>query len=279
MEHIYFATSPQFQGLVKIGRTDRDPSERMGELAGYGFEGFEGESTWSVAKEHVIIVDDNASAEVMLHGHFSEFRVSENRELFFTEDIEVMVSNAQELTGGELLSEIKDETLAETIIEEFAEWGVAIAGAAVGGVPGIVLAHKGLERLRKTDAYKSAKQRSEKAATKGLDLLADKMEQHSQLTDQFRERATQASSWVKNALPIKVSFRGKAGRAEPPHVTPGQQPQGMEKPQKQFLLGTFTSLEEARGFAKGDSKLKIQRLEGPDSALWAIYAPIDPTSH
>ena len=87
MEHIYFATSPQFQGIVKIGRTDRDPSERMGELAGYGFEGFEGESTWSVAKEHVIIVDDNSSAEAMLHGHFSASRVSDNRELFFTDDI------------------------------------------------------------------------------------------------------------------------------------------------------------------------------------------------
>ena len=278
MEHIYFATSPQFQGIVKIGRTDRDPCERMGELAGYGFEGFEGESTWSVAKEHVIIVDDNSSAEAMLHGYFSESRVSDNRELFFTDDIKAMVSIAQERTGGKLLSEIKDETLAETIIEEFAEWGVAIAGAAVGGVPGIVLAHKGLERLRKTDAYKSAKQRSEKAATKGLGVLADKMEQHSELTDQFREKATQASSWVKNALPTKLSFRGKAGRAGPPHVTPGKQSQGKEKPQKQFLLGTFTSLEKARSFAKNDSKLKIQRLEGPDNALWAVYAPIGRTS-
>ena len=137
-----------------------------------------------------------------------------------------------------------------------------------------MLAHKGLERLRKTDAYKSAKQKSEKAATKGLGVLAGKMEQHSELTDQFREKATQASSWVKNALPTKFIFRGKAGRAEPPHVSPDKQSRGTEKPQKQFLLGTFTSLEKARSFAKGDSKLKIQRLEGPDNALWAVYAPI-----
>ena len=104
------------------------------------------------------------------------------------------------------------------------------------------------------------------------------MEQHSELTDQFREKATQASSWVKNALPTKFTFRGKAGRAEPPHVSPDKQSRGTEKPQKQFLLGTFTSLEKARSFAKGDSKLKIQRLEGADNALWAVYAPIGRTS-
>ena len=66
MEQIYFAVSPQFQGLVKIGRTDRDISERMGELAGYGLEGFDGVSSWSPSKKHVLVVDDNTASEALL---------------------------------------------------------------------------------------------------------------------------------------------------------------------------------------------------------------------
>ena len=82
MEQIYFAVSPQFQGLVKIGRTDRDISERMGGLSGYGLEGFAGVSSWSPSKKHVLVVDDNTVSEALLHRHFADLRVSDDRELF-----------------------------------------------------------------------------------------------------------------------------------------------------------------------------------------------------
>ena len=40
-ESIYIATSPQYEGIVKIGRTDRPVQERMDELStrDYGVEG------------------------------------------------------------------------------------------------------------------------------------------------------------------------------------------------------------------------------------------------
>lgn len=272
MEHIYFATSQQFQGLVKIGRTDRDPSERMGELAGYGLEGFEGESTWSAAKKHVLIVEDNSSAEATLHQFYSNLRVQENRELFEVTDIDVMVAEAQRLTGGRLLSEIADEKLAETVVEQVAEWGVAIAGAAVGGVPGIVLANKGLEKLRKTDGYVSAKNRSESVARAGLGMLSGKLDQHAELTDQVREQANRASEWVKARLPFTLSYK----KSDAPEVAP-QTESAYEAPDIRtsldpIILGTFGSLNEAREFAKGNPKLKIQRLALSDQNLWAVYA-------
>ena len=272
MEHIYFATSPQFQGLVKIGRTDRDPSERMGELAGYGLEGFEGESTWSATKQHILVVEDNSTAEATLHQFFSDLRVQEDRELFEVTDLDAMVVEAQRLTGGRLLSEIADEKLAETVVEQIAEWGVAIAGAAVGGVPGIVLANKGLEKLRDTDRYKSAKKSSEVFARAGLGMLGEKLDQHAELSDQVRVQANRASEWVKGKLPFTVSLKKNDAREAPPRTDPVKQAQKTSKVGESIILGTFSSLNEARDFAKGNPKLKIQRLELSDQNLWAVYA-------
>ena len=272
MEHIYFATSPQFQGLVKIGRTDRDPSERMGELAGYGLEGFEGESTWSAAKQHILIVDDNSTAEATLHQFFSNLRVQEDRELFEVTDLDAMVAEAQRLTGGRLLSEIADEKLAETVVEQIAEWGVAIAGAAVGGVPGIVLANKGLEKLRDTDGYKSAKKRTEVLARAGLGMLSEKLDQHVELSDQVREQASRASEWVKAKLPFTVSLKKAHAPESASQTVHTTEVQKDSNGRNSIMLGSFSSLNEARAFADGNPKLKIQRLKLSDQSLWAVYA-------
>ena len=79
-ESIYIATSPQYEGIVKIGRTDRPVQERMDELSkrDYGLEGEVGDTEWEVA--NVIIVDDNVAAEAMLHQHPipSEYQTAEN---------------------------------------------------------------------------------------------------------------------------------------------------------------------------------------------------------
>ena len=69
-ESIYIATSPHYEGIVKIGRTDRPVQERMDELSNrdYGLEGEVGDTEWEVA--NVIVVDENVAAEAMLHKHF-----------------------------------------------------------------------------------------------------------------------------------------------------------------------------------------------------------------
>ena len=78
MESIYIAQSKSFPGLVKIGRTDRPVDVRMGELSedNYGPTGFDGDSEWEALK--IIKVDDNESAEALLHNHFSEIIIFQN---------------------------------------------------------------------------------------------------------------------------------------------------------------------------------------------------------
>ena len=83
-ESIYIATSPHYEGIVKIGRTDRPVQELMDELSNhdYGLEGEVGDTEWEVA--NVIVVDENVAAEAMLHKHFDSIRVSDSRELFYS---------------------------------------------------------------------------------------------------------------------------------------------------------------------------------------------------
>ena len=100
MELIYFAKSKSFPGVVKIGRTDRSVEERMAELSeqDYGPTGFSGDSEWEAVR--VIKVDDNETAEQIIHEHFSHLRVEDNRELFYSNDIDALVDESIELVGG-----------------------------------------------------------------------------------------------------------------------------------------------------------------------------------
>lgn len=100
MESIYIAKSESFPGLVKIGRTDRPVHERMGELSrdNYGPTYFEGDSEWEAVR--IIKVDDNETAEALLHDHFSDIRHEFRRELFKTDDIEALSDEAIGVVNG-----------------------------------------------------------------------------------------------------------------------------------------------------------------------------------
>jgi len=274
MEQIYFAVSPQFQGLVKIGRTDRDISERMGELAGYGLEGFAGVSSWSPSKKHVLVVDDNTVSEALLHRHFADLRVSDDRELFVAGDIDSMVSEAQSLTGATLLSEIADQALSETLVEQAAEWGVAIAGAFVGGVPGIVLANKGLEKIKKTENYRRAKSRGQDAARQGLALLSAKLDEHAELGHQIKSRANQVFSKLREAAPFLRRADDRKDGAGGSDAVVADAEKDAPKIGRKALLSTFFQLADARAFAKDNPRLTIQRVPEPANNLWGVYATL-----
>jgi len=100
MESIYIAKSKSFPNLVKIGRTDRPVGVRMGELSedDYGPTGFVGDSEWEAVR--IIKVDDNESAEALLHDHFSAIRYENTRELFETDDIEALSNEAIGVVSG-----------------------------------------------------------------------------------------------------------------------------------------------------------------------------------
>ena len=108
MELIYFARSEAFPNLIKIGRTDRDVQARMDELSdeNYGPEGFDGNADWESVG--IIKVADNTKAEGVLHEHFAEIRISDNRELFSAEDHSLISDEATTLVDGEIILETSD---------------------------------------------------------------------------------------------------------------------------------------------------------------------------
>jgi T5orf172 domain len=113
MEYIYIAKSAAYPGMVKIGRTDQSATERMQQLSAedYGPEGFSGDADWEAVT--VIRVDDNVRAEELLHDHFDDMRVSDNRELFYCEDIEELSTEAINISGGKEISIIDDPDFAD----------------------------------------------------------------------------------------------------------------------------------------------------------------------
>ena len=100
MELIYIAQSKSFPGYVKIGRTDRPVNVRMGELSesDYGPTNFQGDSEWEAVR--IIKVENNNTAEKMLHEHFSDIRVEDRRELFETDDVDALSNEAISLVDG-----------------------------------------------------------------------------------------------------------------------------------------------------------------------------------
>ena len=103
-EYIYVAESPQYPGVVKIGRTDRSVHERMSELSAddYGMPGENIDSEWEAVK--IIEVKDNEHAEAVLHEHFDHLRVTDSRELFYTDDPYGLAYEAAEVVDGTIMT-------------------------------------------------------------------------------------------------------------------------------------------------------------------------------
>ena len=103
-EFIYIAESPQYPGVVKIGRTSRDVSTRMNELSeiDYGLPGTEIDSEWEAVK--IIKVEDSVEAEALLHDHYSTIRLTERRELFETDDPVGIAYEAESLVDGTIMT-------------------------------------------------------------------------------------------------------------------------------------------------------------------------------
>tara|TARA_B100001057_G_scaffold480444_1_gene553297 strand:- start:90 stop:881 length:792 start_codon:yes stop_codon:yes gene_type:complete len=103
-EYIYIAESPQYPGMVKIGRTDRTVEERLSELSqeDYGLPGSNVDSEWEAVK--IIEVQDNEHAEAVLHDHFSDLRVDGSRELFYTDDPLSLSYEAANIVDGTIMT-------------------------------------------------------------------------------------------------------------------------------------------------------------------------------
>jgi hypothetical protein len=76
-QFIYIMINPAMQGLLKIGKTNRTPTERAQEISG---------STGVPTKFHVayeLRVKDSTRAERLIHEKLMDYRVEMNREFFF----------------------------------------------------------------------------------------------------------------------------------------------------------------------------------------------------
>lgn len=103
-ELIYIAESPQYPGIVKIGRTDREVHIRMEELSNdnYGMPGSDIDSQWEAVK--VIKVEDNVYSEAILHDYFDSQRVIDSRELFYTDNPIELAYEAKSIVDGTILT-------------------------------------------------------------------------------------------------------------------------------------------------------------------------------
>jgi S-DNA-T family DNA segregation ATPase FtsK/SpoIIIE len=83
-EFIYILENTLMPGLVKIGRTERSVSERVGELSSHtGVP-----TSFTVVKEYA--VENSVEAEKKIHERLSDFRVNDNREFFKMEAEDAM---------------------------------------------------------------------------------------------------------------------------------------------------------------------------------------------
>jgi hypothetical protein len=83
-EFIYILENTLMPGLVKIGRTERSVSERVGELSSHtGVP-----TSFTVVKEYA--VENSVEAEKIIHERLSDFRVNDNREFFKMEADDAM---------------------------------------------------------------------------------------------------------------------------------------------------------------------------------------------
>ena len=105
MSYVYIVKSknPKYEGIVKIGETDREVSERVGELNkdAYGLPGHEGADDWEVVR--VIEVENNEQAEAFLHTYYADQSIRKAR-AFYSDDPEALAAEAADLVDGTLVT-------------------------------------------------------------------------------------------------------------------------------------------------------------------------------
>ena len=92
----------------------------MGEQAGYNLESYDRSQRRLSSSSFVVVVEDNTASEALLHQFFADLMVTDDRELLVAGNIDSMVNEAQKLTDASLLSEIAEEALSETLLEQAA---------------------------------------------------------------------------------------------------------------------------------------------------------------
>lgn len=92
---IYIMSNPSFKdGLVKIGKSDRDPSIRSSELYTTGVPG-------SFNIEYYAFVADHNSLEMLVHKKLAQYRFNESRE-FFTCPVPIIIEYIREQAASDL---------------------------------------------------------------------------------------------------------------------------------------------------------------------------------
>jgi hypothetical protein len=98
--YIYILSNPSMPGILKIGKTERDPDERISELSNVS-----GVPT-PFYLEYKIFVPDCHSAEKSIHEALKAMRVSDRREFF-----DIIVSDAIDIVKSQVVTNIAKELL------------------------------------------------------------------------------------------------------------------------------------------------------------------------
>jgi len=105
--YVYILINHSMPGLIKIGRTARDPRARARELSGTSLP-----TPYTVAFE--VFTEDYKAVEKQAHAQLADFRVAENRE-FFRFPLDKAINLLLELSGS--LSERGAAYTAEDILD------------------------------------------------------------------------------------------------------------------------------------------------------------------
>lgn len=113
--YIYVLLNPAMEGLVKIGKTKRDPAERMNELS----------SATGVPTPFILVYkeyfDDCDRAEQVIHSLLEDrgYRLADNREFFYV-PVHEAIKIIQNYKGEKISSNFIETTIKENILHPLA---------------------------------------------------------------------------------------------------------------------------------------------------------------
>jgi hypothetical protein len=98
--YIYILSNPSMPGILKIGKTEREPDDRISELSNVS------SVPTAFYLEYKIFVPDCHSAEKSIHEALKAMRISDKREFF-----EISVSEAIDIVKSQVVTNIAKELL------------------------------------------------------------------------------------------------------------------------------------------------------------------------